>query len=60
MEPVYLLPVFGGIILTTYSFWIRKVDEKVDKHGERLASLEAVIPKIDKQLDRIEEKLHGR
>jgi hypothetical protein len=61
MEPMalYLVPVLGGIILTTYGFWIKKTDEKVDKHGERLAGLEALIPKMDKQLDRIEDKLNN-
>ena len=51
--------ILGGILLSTYGYWLKKIDEKVDDHGEKLAALEAVIPKMDKQLDRIEDKLNG-
>lgn len=63
MDPtlaLYIVPPLAGVILTGFGFWLRKTDEKVDKHGERIASLEAVFPKIDKQLDRIEDRLNER
>jgi hypothetical protein len=60
MDPVYLVPLFGGIILATYGYWLKKTDERVDNHESRLAGIEAILPKMDKQLDRIEEKLNGR
>jgi hypothetical protein len=60
MDPtlaIYIVPPLAGVILAGFGFWLRKTDEKVDKHGERIAALEAVLPKMDKQLDRIEDRL---
>lgn len=51
--------ILGGILLSTYGYWLKKTDEKVDDHESRLAGIEAVLPKMDKQLDRIEDKLNG-
>lgn len=57
---IYLLGALGAIILGTYAYWIKKADERLDDHGARLAGIEAVLPKMDRQLDRIEDKLNGR
>ena len=57
MDPIYLLPVMGGVILETYGFWIKKTDEKVDKHEAKIAVLDALWVGIDKKLDKLDEKL---
>lgn len=57
---IYLLGALGAIVLSTYAYWIKRADERLDDHGNRLSKIEAVLPKMDKQLDRIEDKLNGR
>lgn len=63
---LYLLPPAGAIIVALGSYRFRQQDQRVDehdkilvRHGERLSAVEAVLPKIDKQLDRIEDKIDG-
>ena len=57
---IYLLGALGAIILGTYAYWFKRADERLDDHSTRLAGIEAVLPKMDRQLDRIEDKLNGR
>lgn len=60
MEPIYLITVLSGIIMAGFGYWLRKTDERVDDHESRLSGIEAILPKMDKQLDRIEDKVNGR
>lgn len=59
LDAYALIPVLGAILFATYGYWLQKTDKKLNSNSERLAAIEAVLPKMDKQLDRIEEKLNG-